>query len=233
MSLKDRILEAKMIAGRLLPTKSAPAPVATRKLKSYTRIRWACRAFTAGAITVSIWANTLFAAGPIAIALVSIPPLLVLGALELVSRVRIGNGSWLRQFSRPAATIAIAGMAGWLSYWTQRAAISLYLPDKDHARLLPLVIDGFMVIASVTLTEVNDRIEAIEVAQEATTAARKAREDVKPEPSVRRGDKREAIALLLSRNPEMSPRDISKKVKCAESYAAKCARELKGELVTA
>lgn len=213
--------------------KKAPVPVAMRKLKSYTRIRWACRAFTVAAITVSIWANTLFASGAIAVVLVSIPPLLVLGALELVSRVRIGSGGWIRRFSRPAATLAIAVMAGWLSYWTQRSAISTYLPDEDHARLLPFVIDGFMVIASVTLTEVNDCIEAIEVAQEATAAARKVREEAKPEQGMRRGDKREAIAMLLSRNPEMSADDIARKVKCAKSYAAKCARELKGELVSA
>jgi hypothetical protein len=232
MALKDRLLEAKLIAGKLVP-KNAPVPVAIRKYKSYKRIRWACRLFTAGAISVSIWANTLFAAGPIAIALVSIPPLLVLGALELVSRVRIGSGGWLRRFSRPAATIAIAVMAGWLSYWTQRAAISLYLPDKDHAMLLPLVIDGFMVIASVTLTEVNDRIEQIEAVKEVTIAARKAREESKPEQPTTRGDKREAIAKLLSRSPEMGAKEIAKKVKCAPSYAAKCLRELKSELVSA
>ena len=52
-------------------------------------------------------------------------------------------------------------------------------------------------------------------------------------PDTRRGDKREAIVRLLSRDPKMAARDIAKTVKCAPSYAAKCLRELKGELVSA
>lgn len=209
-------------------------PVALRKWKSYTHIRWGCRSSIAAATVLSIWANVLFAHGVIASVLVSLPSLAVLGSIEFISRIRMEGGGWLRRFSRPAATVILAVIAAWLSYWTQKAAIAQYLPDRDHGMLLPFVIDGFMVISAVTLTEVNDRIEAIEVAREASNA-RTAREvapvSAPPAPGRRRGEKREAFARVTASAPHLSVSERATLAGIHPSYAAKLERELQGELV--
>lgn len=211
--------------------KKAPTPVAMRKYKSYKRIRWACRSFVTGAIGTSIWANALFAAHNVAaIIFLALPSVFVWAGLELISRVRV-NSSWLRKFARPTATLALCAIAAWLSYWTQSKAIAQYLPDEDHARLLPIAIDGFMVIASVTLAEVNDLIEQIELAMESAAGAARRLATPKVEKKTLRGNKRTRFVQALSANPQATAGELAAMAGVSTSYAHMLRKELVGEVV--
>jgi hypothetical protein len=90
--------------------------------------------------------------------------------------------------------------------------------------VLPLCIDGFMIIMSISSYEVNERLFAIQAAQRTGT-------EETPEKPVRRRtgtySRREQVALLLDRNPKMTPTDIAKAVGCSVSYASTLRTELK------
>lgn len=51
--------------------------------------------------------------------------------------------------------------------------------------------------------------------------------------TVKRGDKRDAAAEVMSRNPNMTPKELALAISISGSYATKLHRELRGELVDA
>jgi hypothetical protein len=59
---------------------------------------------------------------------------------------------------RIGAAAGIAGIAAWVSYWHMVAVASRYGETEDAAHLLPLSVDGLVVVASVSLVELADRI---------------------------------------------------------------------------
>lgn len=184
-------------------------------------LRTACRAFVAATIAVSVWANVLHARGNVvSVAFSALPPLAVLGGFEIVSRIPIrADAAWLVRFSRPMATVAISGMAAWLSYWHQNEALLRYT-DASTSYLLPLIIDGFMIISSVSLIELNFKIielDAAELSQKTSS-----------EPTTRptRKSKRQRIVEYLTKNPTAKPAEVAKKLGLSENYVYVIKREL-------
>jgi len=123
------------------------------------RVRWAVRATLALGVAASVVANILHAQdNPISQAIAAWPPLALLLTVELISRVPVHRRSLA--LARWAATATIAGIAAWVSYWHMAGVAARYGETGASPYLLPLSVDGLIVVASICLVELGGRISA-------------------------------------------------------------------------
>jgi hypothetical protein len=128
-------------------------------LRQLHRVRWGVRACLALGVAASVAANILHAQpDPIAKAIAAWPPLALLLTVELISRVPVHRRTLAAV--RLAATAAIAGIAAWVSYWHMAGVAARYGESGAAPYLLPLSVDGLVVVASVSLVELAGRIRA-------------------------------------------------------------------------
>jgi len=134
------------------------------------RVRWAVRATLALGVAASVAANVLHARpNPISQAIAAWPPLALLLTIELISRVPMHHRTLAA--ARLVATAAIAGIAAWVSYWHMAAVAARYGESPSSASLLPMSVDGLIIVASVSLVELAARIRAVEEQARATGTA--------------------------------------------------------------
>lgn len=155
-------------------------------LKQLRRLRWAVLVTVLTGIAASIAMNVLHAPDSLAAQLVSAgPPLAVFGALELV--VRIPSSSRGLSALRIAGAAVVALGAAAISYAQQRAAVHELGFDAWESYIWPLIIDGIMVVASVSLVEVVRKIRQMTdpgSAAPTITARLRAAADVHESPEV-------------------------------------------------
>ncbi|MEU7902128.1 DUF2637 domain-containing protein [Actinoplanes sp. NPDC049118] len=138
-------------------------------LPQLRRVRWAVRATLVLGVAASVVANILHAQdNPISQAIAAWPPLALLLTVELISRVPVHRRSLA--FARLVATATIAGIAAWVSYWHMAGVAARYGETGASPYLLPLSVDGLIVVASICLVELGGRISSLEA--ETTKAAR-------------------------------------------------------------
>ncbi|UQU66400.1 DUF2637 domain-containing protein [Couchioplanes caeruleus] len=140
-------------------------------LPQLRRVRWAVRATLVLGVAASVVANILHALdNPISQAIAAWPPLALLLTVELISRVPVHRRSLAA--ARLVATATIAGIAAWVSYWHMAGVAARYGETGASPYLLPLSVDGLIVVASICLVELGGRISAVEhETREATPAA--------------------------------------------------------------
>ena len=134
-------------------------------LPQLRRIRWAVRAALILGVAASVAANVLHAQPNIISQVISAwPPMALLLTVELTSRIPMHRPALaaLRVF----ATIAIAGIAAWVSYWHMQGVAMKFGETETSSYLLPLSVDGLIVVASVSLVELAGRIRVIEEKRE-------------------------------------------------------------------
>jgi hypothetical protein len=120
------------------------------------RMQWTVRLTLALGVAASVTANVLHARpNLISQAIAAWPPVALLITVELVSRVPIYR-RWLGVV-RIVATFAIAGIAAWVSYRHMAAVVARYGETGTVPYLLPLSVDGLIVVASVSLVELAGR----------------------------------------------------------------------------
>lgn len=121
----------------------------------HTRTVTGVRATLALGIGASLAANIL-AADPSIIGRViaAWSPVALAVTVELLSRVPVGPG-WTTGRLRVAWAGAIAGIAAWVSYWHMVEVALAYGESETAAHLLPLSVDGLVVVAAVTLAELT------------------------------------------------------------------------------
>ena len=130
-------------------------------LPQLRRIRWAVRAALILGVAASVAANVLHAQPNIISQTISAwPPLALLLTVELTSRIPMHRPALaaLRVF----ATITIAGIAAWVSYWHMQGVAMKFGETETSSYLLPLSVDGLIVVASVSLVELAGRIRVFE-----------------------------------------------------------------------
>src|SRR5690349_17139630 len=141
------------------PTDRGVAPVVV--LQHLRRVRWAVRATLLLGVAASVAANVLHALdNPISQAIAAWPPLALLLTVELISRVPVHRR--LLAAARLVATATIAGIAAWVSYWHMAGVAARYGETGASPYLLPLSVDGLIVVASICLVELAGRISALE-----------------------------------------------------------------------
>ncbi|GAA0551561.1 hypothetical protein GCM10010172_37350 [Paractinoplanes ferrugineus] len=135
-------------------------------LQHLRRVRWAVRATLFLGVAASVVANVLHALdNPISQAIAAWPPLALLLTVELISRVPV-HRRWLAA-ARLIATATIAGIAAWVSYWHMVGVAARYGETGASPYLLPLSVDGLIVVASICLVELGGRITSLERDQDA------------------------------------------------------------------
>jgi hypothetical protein len=121
------------------------------------RLRWAVRAALTLGVAASVAANILHAQpAPVARAIAAWPPLALLLTVELVSRVPVQHR--LLGVVRISATGVIACIAAWVSYWHMTGVAARYGETGTTAYLLPISVDGLIVVASICLVEIAARL---------------------------------------------------------------------------
>lgn len=198
-------------------------------------LRWLCRSVIGVTGLFSIWANILHVVLVTIPALIfaAAPPLVVLFGWEMVSRIPIReNAPWYIKLIRPVATGLIAFGGAWLSYWHQRSAIERYNGgDMTNAAILPLLIDGLMIVSSVSVYELNHRIRAMDAKQNAfdeLTKAQQARVEQAAQPQERPLTGKQRIALAMTTLPPWaSVKEIAAEAQTKEPYTATVVSELR------
>ncbi|MDP9799325.1 hypothetical protein J2S43_007837 [Catenuloplanes nepalensis] len=150
--------EATMTAQLTSPV-AEPAAVAPDResLRRLVRVRWAVRGTLLLGVAASVIANVLHAIdNPISQAIAAWPPFALLLTVELISRVPVHRRSLA--YIRMIATTAIAGIAAWISYWHMAGVAARYGESASSAHLIPLSVDGLIVVASICLVELGGRI---------------------------------------------------------------------------
>jgi hypothetical protein len=197
-----------------------------RKIRYFVHLRWACRLMVLLATGTSIWANWLHSEQMwIPIGINILPPLIVLAGFEFTSRVPPWEGPWYhpRRWVRPLAMVGITGIGAWLSYWHQNEAFLTYSRDKQTAMLLPLAIDGLMIIASVAVLDLNVRIDQLQAFKEAgqiSTYIPPRKTEVPTQPL-----KKEQIVAMLKKSPELTLTEIAGRANATLPYVQLIARE--------
>ncbi|GAA3346566.1 hypothetical protein GCM10020358_58040 [Amorphoplanes nipponensis] len=120
------------------------------------RLQWAVRAVLALGVAASVTANVLHARDNlISQAIAAWPPLALLVTVELVSRIPVYRRAL--GVVRILATTAIAGIAAWVSYHHMVAVVARYGETGTVPYLLPLSVDGLIIVASICLVELSGR----------------------------------------------------------------------------
>lgn len=139
-------------------------------LPQLRRVRWAVRATLLLGVAASVAANILHAEpNPVSQVIAAWPPLALLLTVELISRVPVHRRSLA--VVRLAATTIIAGIAAWVSYWHMAGVAARYGETGASPYLLPLSVDGLVIVASVSLVELAGRIRLAETAVADAAAA--------------------------------------------------------------
>ena len=147
----------------------SPAP-AVLDLDQLRRIRWAVRAALTLGVAASVAANVLHAEPTlVGRAIAAWPPLALLLTIELISRVPVHRPALARV--RWLATAAISGIAAWVSYWHMVDVAMRYGESTASAHLIPLSVDGLVVVASVCLVELAGHLRAATAANPVVEAA--------------------------------------------------------------
>jgi hypothetical protein len=148
-----------------VPVDTQPATPVTdasrlASLTQHIRVRWGVRATLALGVVASTVANILHAHDNlISQTIAAWPPLALLVTIELISRVPVHRRSLAAV--RFAATATIAGIAAWVSYWHMAEVIHRYGETGESPYLIPLTVDGLVVVASVCLVELGSRIRTL------------------------------------------------------------------------
>lgn len=123
------------------------------------RIRWGVRAALTLGVAASITGNVLHANNNLIAQIIAAwSPLALLITVELIAWVPVHRLSLA--VARLATTALIAGIAAWVSYWHMVAVASRYGETDASPYLIPLSVDGLVVVASICLVELSGRIRA-------------------------------------------------------------------------
>jgi hypothetical protein len=130
-------------------------------LPQLKRIRWGIRAVLVLGVAASTVANILHAReNPISQSIAAWPPLALLITIEVISRVPVHRRALA--VARLFAAAVIAGIAAWVSYWHMAGVASRYGEQGASPYLLPMSVDGLIVVASICLVELGGRIRSAE-----------------------------------------------------------------------
>jgi hypothetical protein len=128
-------------------------------MSNLVRLRYGVRGALLLGVAASVAANVLHARqNPISQAIAAWPPLALLITVELIGRVPVHRRELAA--GRIVATVAISGIAAWVSYWHMARVAARYGETGASPYLMPFSVDGLIVVASICLVELAGRIRA-------------------------------------------------------------------------
>jgi DNA-binding transcriptional ArsR family regulator len=168
-------------------------------------VRWGVRAALALGVATSVTANVLHALpNPISQAIAAWPPLALLLTVELISRIPVDRR--VLATVRLVATAIIAGIAAWVSYWHMDGVAARYGEVGAAPYLIPVSVDGVVVVASVCLVELAGRARIADISPD--TKADIVRPARFPQ-TTRKPDTAKAIARIRAKHPDLPASEIA------------------------
>lgn len=142
---------------------------AQQELQSYRRLWIFVTATTVLGLGLTVTLNVMHAPDTIGARIIGgTPPIFVLLCLELISR--IPATSRLLAGFRIAASAVVTGLSFAISYEQQREFVMALGFDGWVAYAFPVIIDGAMVVSTLSLVEVTRKVRALRVIVAAETA---------------------------------------------------------------
>lgn len=124
------------------------------------QVRWAVRTVLGCGVAASLAANVMHAhPNEYSRVIAAWPPMALFATIEVISRVPIHRP--ILAATRVAATVCIGGIAAWVSYWHMAAVVADYGEHGITPYLLPISVDGLVIVASISLFELADRIRTL------------------------------------------------------------------------
>ena len=200
-------------------------------IQKYGRLKWFCRSVVFFAGATSVWANVLHAKpGWVAVGFAAAPP----SPSSLV-------GKWLAgSRSRNPRRDGGAGRAPWprpllplvplVSYLHEKSAVMRYTEDIRASYVLPALVDGLMIIASVSVMELNHLIqglEAAEMGQAVRLPSATGRTVQTRRVATTVISKKEKVAQLLDQNPTWTVSEIAERADASYGYVYQLVQELR------
>lgn len=131
--------------------------LASYSLPQLRRIRWSVILVMVVAVLASVAANILHAQPNwISRAFAAWPPLAFLLVVDVISRIPATRP--LVSFGRILSALVVTGIAGLISYGHMRASAEEYGETGYSAVLLPISVDGLIVVCSLSLIELGTAI---------------------------------------------------------------------------
>lgn len=219
--------------------KSTSAPVSSplaKKIAEMKHVRWACRVIVFLVTGVSVAGNSINANwnDGWSVFADTLPPLLVFVGFEIMTRAPLRAGKWysLKRAFRPLAALIITFISMFLSYFNQKVALTAHTNQHTIAGqltpwLLPVAIDCTMIIAMITLVDLNVSIKELQAVEAVNTAA-EVRRSENPAPVQRRkSTKSERVARHLDKYPEDTDTAVAKKLGVSLSLVGSVRKKIK------
>lgn len=210
------------------------------KLKHLVWLIWANRGMIVVGYLVSAMFNVLHAEWNVfSVVIAIVSPSLLLFAFEVGSRIPIpkqpGILRWVGIAVRIIATVAIAGITAWISYFHQRDSFMRWGGDETQAAVLPIAIDLFMIVGSVGVMEVTSLIKdvksdirEVELRIAGLLGAKRSKEILADEPVVAKPPTgREKIAMAMAEMPWATVKEIAARAGTKEAYTGTVVSELR------
>lgn len=174
------------------------------------RIRWGVRAALGLGVAASVTANILHAhPNPISQTIAAWPPIALLVDVELISRVPVHHRTLTAV--RLAATGFIAAIAAWVSY-THMAGVAVQYGEHGAAPyLIPLSVDGLVLVASVCLVELTGRNPDI-APQPTPDIPTDTTPDITRTRTPQKRDTATAVARLRAEHPDLGTAEIARRL---------------------
>lgn len=209
-----------------------------KKLGTLKGLRKLCQGAVIFGFTISAGGNILhavegFIGRPVAVLVIAIILAAAIPAIfglmfEVASRVFFRReANIVMKLIAFLGAAGISGITAWNSYFHQRDAFS-HFGDATQAFLLPVAIDGLMIIGSVYLLELGFQIRDLEAWIEAGGNIRKVQPDTPvPVKKDREPTKRDRIIQILAKAPELDAKAIAAAAGTSYNYAYSVMTELK------
>lgn len=183
------------------------------KLRELRRLRWVVLIVVLAGIATSVALNVMHAPHNNAARFVAaLPPLAVFGVIELVSR--IPSSSRLLSATRVLASFVVSSGGAAVSYVQQLRFVESLGFDRWVSQTIPVIIDGTMVVATLSLVEVVRKIRQVKEVQEAeaeSPAQRRLANDAHESPAtlayrrdVEKLRRDSAVASLNGKSPDLA-----------------------------
>ncbi len=210
----------------------------TKKLELLNKLRKLCQGAVIFGFTTSAAGNVLHAVEtsvgrPAVIVAIFIVIAILIPTIfgimfEIATRVIFRKeASGLMKVIAFLGAAGISSITAWNSYFHQKEAFSHY-GDSTQAALLPLAIDGLMIIGSVYLIELGFQIRDLEAwIASGALAPKKRDEEPMKAAKEREPNKKERVAAILARNPEMPTRKIAELAGASYNYTHTLVTELR------
>lgn len=197
-------------------------------------LRTGTRAVLILGILASVAANVLHAHdNAVSQVIAAWPPLALFVTIELIARVPVRR-MWLTAV-RIVGTAVIAGIAAWVSYWHMADVTAAYGETGAAPYLIPLTVDGLVVVASVCLVELNAaaraRTEAATAAvpDQAPAVVSVGRKGARQASNGRakRGQAAKQVAAILAERPDVTPAQVAASVPASRRHIRRLLSDLR------